>query len=186
MESALEFLGFTTPQDMLWNGAAYASIIVISLVVLFWERYINQVFAIGGLVLGVYAFAFLHDQLFGVLQGIVVISAMLGWMNINRPPLCMIMAVCTLAALVWLSQHSIIMLEQPITIVGAAGLVSLALGVTILPSSRHGLLVFAFGGGLLMWYSWVVGAQVFFFLNIIFTTVNFLKWDRHPLHRKKT
>ena len=172
MQALAELLGFTSFAGSLWNAASYLAFIAI-IIGVFWERYRNWLITLGAAVLGIYAAAFLQNTLLAILQTVIVFSGILQLFKTPRRSAMFVMITLTIGAYIFL------ILTNSITdawaFVGSLGLLGIAFGLTILPK-RYGFLVMAAGGLLLVAYSFVIGAWVFFLLNIFFFVANIRTW----------
>lgn len=168
IETALTTLGFTTWESGLWNGAAYITILIIILAV-YLERWINQVVFVGGIFLGIYAWFFLHDPLFTTLQGVIAFSALLQLLSVPRYQSIGLLTITTMTAYVILLSQGVI--SDPVSVMGSIGLLGIAFGLIFIPSAL-GFAVLATGSVLLSGYSWFTEVWAFLFLNIFFAVVN--------------
>ncbi len=174
MQILLEFLGFTSLTSSLWNAASYLAFIAI-IIGVFWERYRNWLITIGAMALAIYAAAFLKNTLLTTLQIVITISGILQLCRVSRNSAMRIMIGCTVAAYFFLIFKNAI--ADAWSFVGSLGLLGIAFGLTILPK-RYGFLVMAAGGLLLVAYSFIINAWVFFFLNIFFFVANLRTWNK--------
>jgi len=174
MQVMLEFLGFTSLTSSLWNTVSYLAFILI-IVGVFYERGRNWLITIGAIVLAIYAAIFLQNTLLTTLQIVITISGILQLCRVPRNSAMRIMIGCTVAAYFFLIFKNAI--ADTWSFAGSLGLLGIAFGLTILPK-RYGFLVMAAGGLLLVAYSFVISAQVFFFLNIFFFVANLRTWNK--------
>lgn len=174
MEVLAEFLGFTSLNSGLWNAASYLAFIAI-IIGVFWEKYRNWLITGGAIVLAIYAAAFLKSTLLTTLQIVIIISGILQLLRISKNLMTPAMIGVTIAAYYHLVSKNAI--ADIWSFIGSLGLLGTAFGLTILPK-RCGFLVMAAGGTLLIVYSFVIGAWVFFFLNIFFFIANLHTWRR--------
>ncbi len=172
MQVLAEFLGFTSLASSLWNTISYLAFIAI-ITGVFWERCRNWLITMGAIVLAVYAAIFLQNTLLTTLQIVIAISGILQLCRVSRSSAMLTMIGCTIVAYLFLIFENAIVDDW--SFVGSFGLLGIALGLTILPK-RDGFLVMAAGGLLLIGYSFVIGAWVFFFLNIFFFIANLYTW----------
>lgn len=163
-----EFLGFTSLNSGLWNAVSYLAFIAI-IIGVFWERYRNWLITIGAIALAIYAAAFLQNTLLTTLQIVITVSGILQLCRVSRKSAMLTMIGCTIAAYLFLILKNAV--ADIWSFVGSLGLLGIAFGLTILPK-RYGFLVMAAGGLLLVVYSFIIGAWVFFFLNIFFFVAN--------------
>ena len=167
-DTFLELVGFDTPLGIFWNGVAYAAFAAI-----IWafqkNRHINQTVFVCGIVLGIYAYWFLHNHLLAINQGLIAISALLLLIKVSRFRTIMIMAVLTTAAVVWLMQHGYF--ANITAVIGTAGLVGIAFGLILIPFS-FGFATLVVASVLLSIYSYDAAAWVFLLLNIYFACLN--------------
>lgn len=168
-----EFFGFTSFNDGLWNTISYLAFIMI-IIGVFWERYRNWLITTGAIVLAIYAAVFLQNTLLTTLQIVITISGILQLCRVSRNSAMRTMIGCTIAAYFFLIFKNAI--ADIWSFVGSLGLLGIAFGLTTLPK-RYGFLVMAAGGLLLVAYSFVIGAWVFFFLNIFFFAANLRAWS---------
>lgn len=167
-----EFLGFTSLNSSLWNVISYLAFIMI-IVGVFYERYRNWLITMGAIALAIYAAAFLQNTLLTTLQIVITISGVLQLCQVSRNSAMRTMIGCTIAAYLFLIFKNAV--ADIWSFIGSLGLLGIAFGLTILPK-RCGFLIMATGGLLLVAYSFVIGAWVFFFLNIFFFIANIRAW----------
>ena len=172
MQILAEFLGFTSLESSLWNTASYLAFIII-IIGVFWQRGRNWLITLGAAALGVYAMVFLRNTVLATLQIVIVFSGILQLSKTPRRPAMFAMVLFTMEAYIFL------ILMKSITnlwsFIGSLGLLGIAFGLIILPK-RYGFLIMAAGGLLLVAYSFVISAWVFFFLNIFFFVANIHTW----------
>ncbi|MDO8743245.1 MAG: hypothetical protein Q7J30_01645 [Candidatus Azambacteria bacterium] len=158
--------------DDLWNAVSYLAFIMI-IVGIFWQRCRNWLITMGAIALAVYAAIFLQNTLLTTLQIVIAISGILQLCRVSRKIAMRVMIGCTIAAYLFLIFENTI--ADDWSFIGSLGLLGIAFGLTMLPK-RYGFLVMAAGGLLLIGYSFVIGAWVFFFLNIFFFIANLYTW----------
>lgn len=168
MEALFTVLGFTTLESTLWNLAAYVAFVGIIVGVLY-EPLRNHLITAGAAILAAYSALFLHNPMFAALQTIIAVS---GAMQLWRVPswhatnTILTLTVIAVSVLVFgCASHG----NQ--TMLGVIGLVGIAFGLVLAPR-RSGFGLMAAGGVLLVAYAWIVGAWVFFWLNIFFALAN--------------
>lgn len=172
MGHVLAMLGFSTLASGLWNMFAYIAFGAI-IYAFQTSRAINPIVFIAGTVLGIYAYAYLGNPLFMILQAIIAGSALLSIMRVGRMILIGILVSATVTAIVWLFGNGY--LASAIDVVGAVGLTGIAFGLILLPAAL-GSLVLAGSGVLLIWFSLASKVWVFFALNIYFAVANGNNW----------
>jgi len=168
MHNILNFLGFTSTHNAIWNSVGYIAFVII-IVGVFSERYRNLFITTGAFVLAVYAKVFLHNALFTVLQSLIVVSGILNWTKIQKKFSVGIMLCITVVAYIFLIVGNHI--TNVWALIGSVGLLGIAFGLIILPKSL-GFIFMAVAGALLVIYAFAVEAWVFFLLNIFFAFAN--------------
>lgn len=170
MEELLDFLGFSNPVGVVWNLAAYLGMIIITVAVCF-DKYRNQFFVWGPLILLLYAWLYLGDPILTGLQLIVTISGALNLIGVKKEAPCVIVFL-TIVIYIFLlitGQFSNLWFW-----LGSFGLLGIAVGLIQLPHKR-GFSVMALGGLLIAIYAFALQIWVFFVLNTVFFTANILE-----------
>lgn len=172
MEAVLNFLGFTTPEGIVWNSLAYGAILAIIYAVLH-EKGRYWVFAVAGATLAFYSHFFLQSILFTTLQIVVTISALLQALKVSVFSQKVSLTLLTLGALLFLFIEGY--LSTILNILGALGFLGVALGIIMLPRLSAFPLM-ALGGLMLVLYAFATNAWAFFILNIFYTAANIWQW----------
>ncbi len=177
MQMLIEFFGFTTLANSIWNAVAYMAFIGIIIAVL-WERYRNVLMTLGAAILASYAGFFLYNPLFTTLQALIVVSGLLQLMKAPKRTSMAVLMTLTVVAYLFLTLSGAV--ADGWALIGSLGLLGIAFGLAVLPN-RYGFLLMAVGGVLLIFYAFAVKAWVFFFLNIFFAVANIRTWRRFHL-----
>ena len=172
MQALLELMGFTTATGVAWNLAAYVAFIVI-IIGISSDRHRNTLTAIGAIVLGVYAWIFLHNPLFAALQALVVISICFQWAKLS--PRNTVVTFLSLTALAYFLLAKNGAIADAWSLAGSFGLLGIAIGLIILPK-KPGFLILAAGGVLLVVYGYHASAWVFFLLNAVYFVESMRNW----------
>ena len=172
MKTLLELLGFTSVASTAWNLAAYVAFIGIIIGVSS-ERHRNVLTAIGAVILGLYAWLFLHNPLFATLQVLIVISICLQWAKLSRQHTMLAMLPLTLLAYFLLAKNGAI--ADVWSLIGSFGFLGIAFGLVVLPK-KFGFLLLVAGGALLTVYAYHVSAWVFFLLNVFYVIESVRAW----------
>ena len=158
----------------LWDAVAYLALTLI-IVGVFWERGRNFLFAAGSVILAAYAWFFLNNTLFAILQALIIVSAILAIEKVSKIRTATILIALTVIA------YILLILSNWITdiwsLLGSFGLIGIAFGLVVLPA-RWGFILMAIGGVLLTIYSVAVSAIVFLLLNIFFSIANIVNYVR--------
>lgn len=170
MEQILNFLGFTSVANTLWNLSGYLGMILIIIGVLS-KKWRNRFFVLGPFILLIYAWLFLHDPILVGLQLVVTTSGALNLLDIKKRAAFIIIVLSVIVFGILLITGQISGLWSWF---GALGLWGIALGFTQLPHKR-GFTFMALGGFLIMIYAFAFQVWVFFILNIFYVGVNIIE-----------
>ncbi len=168
MSGLLTVLGFTTLESTLWNLASYIAFIGIIVGVLY-ERWRNILLTVGGATLACYSEFFFKDIVFTALQALLTVSGVMQLARVKHR-----VSIATMLALTVVVLSLLLLggaLQSMNTVVGVGGLLGITFGIVLLPR-RNAFVLMTLGGVLLIAYAWVVGAWVFFWLNIFFALAN--------------
>lgn len=157
----------------VWDTVSYLAFIII-IIGVFCDRYRNWLITMGAIVLAVYAAEFLHNRLLATLQIVIAFSGVLQLCRVPRELSKCAMIGSAMGAYYSLTTKNAI--ADIWSFIGSLGLLGIAFGLITLPK-RYGFLVMATGGLLLVLYSFIIGAWVFFFLNIFFFIANIRTWN---------
>jgi len=156
----------------IWDAVSYLAFIAI-IIGVFSERYRNVLITLGAAVLAMYAWFFLENLLFTILQLLIVVSGVMQLVRLSGRIAVTSMVILTSVAYMHLYISGAI--TDVWALIGSFGLLGIALGLVILPK-HYGFLFMAAGGMLLILYAFDVEAWVFFFLNIFFVVANLRTW----------
>lgn len=165
----LNFLGFVDLQSTVWNLAAYLGMVIILFGVKF-EKHRPHLIGAGGIILAVYAFFFLHDYILTSLQCLIAVSSALEIIQVNKKISAMIISVVSVILLIILVGGGFV--EDAARWLGIGGVLGIAFGLVFAPN-KSGFVSMGLGGAPLVIYAPIVGARVFFILNLIFAYLNF-------------
>ena len=169
MTTVLNFLGFADFTSTLWNLFAYAGMVVILFGVKS-QKYRPHLIGSGAIILMLFAFLFLRDYILASLQLLIGISAIFEIAQVNKKistPSVLTLALALFLALIFEGY-----VPDFLRWLGILGAFGIALGLVLAPK-RSGFAIMGAGGAFLVVYAPFVGAWVFFFLNLIFTYLNF-------------
>ena len=164
---------------MLWNLVGYGAFVLIIVGVL-WEKYRNILLTVGAATLALYAALFLENELFTVLQMMIVTSGLLQLLQCPRKTSAFVISIFAVVACVMLLVHGAI--ASAYDILGGLGLMGIAFGVAFLPA-RNAFVLMTGGGVLMVVYAFSASAWVFFFLNIFFAIANIKTLYSTKIHR---
>ena len=169
MEQILNVLGFTDAVSIFWHCLAYTAMILIIIAVLS-EKYRNQFFLCGSLILLFYSWLYLHNPILACLQLVVMMSGVLTILHIQKSAFF----VVGLAIIVFIALLATGQIFGLWPWLGALGLFAVALGLARLPC-KQGFALMALGAFLVTIYSLALSIWVFFALSIIFFTANIIE-----------
>ncbi|MDO8555139.1 MAG: hypothetical protein Q7R75_01060 [bacterium] len=165
----LNFLGFVDLQSTIWNLAAYLGMVIILFGVKS-EKHRPHLIGAGGLILAVYAFFFLHDYILTSLQCLIAVSSVLEIIQVDKKISAIIISAISLVLLIVLVAGGFV--GDAARWLGIGGVLGIAFGLVFAPN-KAGFISMGLGGVLLVVYAPIVGAWVFFILNLIFAYLNF-------------
>lgn len=169
MSAVLNFFGFVDFASTVWNLFAYGGMVVILFGVKS-EKWRPHLMGAGAVILMIFAFAFLKDYILASLQFLIGISALLEIARTGKKVSTSVTLALSLILFLALIFGGYV--PDALRWLGIFGAFGIAFGLVLAPE-KSGFISMGLGGALLVIYAPFVGAWVFFFLNLIFTYLNF-------------
>ena len=165
-----ELLGFTDLTSTFWNILAYIGMIVVIVAVVS-KKLRDHFFVLGSLILTLYAWFFLHNQLLTALQLIITVSSILNLLKIKNGASLIVGILSAITYILLIISGSIAGFW---CLIGSFGLLAICWGFIELPKKRS-FAIMAAGGILIILYSGALAIWTWFALNVIFCLVNIIK-----------
>lgn len=155
------------PWEVLFYTLAYSGLLIFTIGII-WKPYQALLFFIGGLLLWTFA-NWTKNQIFVGAQSIMLVASFMRLFGFTDIPLVTPAVITFLTAVVLTNMlvRRDFSINSPQHLIGVGATLGLILGV-VFAQTLYGNILFAIGGGLMVWYAETVGSTPFVTLNIIF------------------
>lgn len=169
-------LGFTSFWNTVFNLFAYLALVISTWGILDKKRQ-SYLFLAGTTMLGLFAF-FGGNPIFMGAQSVVIMASLMRVMN--TPDSWKLTTAIAILILTGVARNGDI---NSVALVGVAALLGLTLGVVFSPGI-YGNLFFVVGGGLMVYYSYLVWSLPFLLFNIPFIAAALWEITVHIVNKK--